>query len=273
MMEGGHPITLMHVSELLIIGGAAMGALITMSPKKVLIDIVKFTIKSLKGDPHTKEDYEDVLKALYELFMVARRNGMIALEDHILNPESSSILSKYPSFLKHKHAVDFLCGSLRPVIDGKIKPEQLKILMEIEIERMEEEHHAPISVLTKAADSMPGFGIVAAVLGIVITMGAINGPIEQIGVKVAAALVGTFLGILLSYGFLNPLAVKFEFIGRSELDYIRCIANAVTGFASGMAPIMAVELARRSLDSQFKPTADELEAMLKSITATPKPQQ
>ncbi|MGC8744136.1 MAG: flagellar motor stator protein MotA [Verrucomicrobiia bacterium] len=266
IMAGGNPITLMHISELVIIGGAAMGALITMSPKKVLMDIIKKTMVALKGNPHGRVDYEDLLKALYELFMIARRNGMIALEDHVVNPETSSILTKYPSFLKNKHAVEFLCGSLRPVIDGKVKPEQLKMLMEIEIERMEEEIHAPVNVLTRTADSMPGFGIVAAVLGIVLTMAAISGPIEQIGEKVAAALVGTFLGILMAYGYLNPLAVKLEFVGKAELDYIKCIASAVSGFASGMAPIMAIELARRGLESEVKPSADELEAMVKSIS-------
>lgn len=270
VMAGGHPATLMHISELVIIGGAALGALVVMSPRKVLIDIVRQFIIALKGNPHKRSDYEDLLKALYELFLLARRNGMIALEDHILNPYSSAILTKYPSFLRNKHAVEFLCGSLRPVIDGKIKPEQLKMLMEVELERMEEEHHAPVSVLTRTADAMPGFGIVAAVLGIVITMAAISGPIEEIGHKVAAALVGTFLGILLSYGFLNPLAVKLEFVGTAQLAYIKCIASAVAGFSSGMAPIMAVEMARRGLDSEMKPSADELENMVKSISAAPK---
>jgi chemotaxis protein MotA len=130
---------------------------------------------------------------------------------------------------------------------------------------MEDEHHKPINVLTKAADAMPGFGIVAAVLGIVITMGSIAGPIEEIGHHVAAALVGTFLGILISYGFLNPLAVNMEFVGYSEMAYSRCIATAVIGFANGMAPVMAVEVARRGLSSEVKPEADELEKMLKNI--------
>ena len=267
MMAGGHVGALLHLSELIIIGGAALGALIIMSPKKVLIDLARLCLICIKGAPYNRNTYEDLLKSLYELFLLGRRNGMIALEEHVMNPEASSIFKKYPSFLGNHHAVQFLCGGLRPIIDGKIKPDQLKTLMDVEMESMEAEHHAPISVLSKAADAMPGFGIVAAVLGIVITMAAISGPIEDIGHKVAAALVGTFLGIFLSYGFMNPLAVNMEFICASEMAYTRCIAAAINSFANGMAPIMAVEVARRGLSSDVRPTADDLEAMLKALNS------
>jgi chemotaxis protein MotA len=249
IMAGGHPGALLHLSELIVIGGAALGALIIMSPKKVLIDLIKLILVALKGAPYSRKSYEDLLKALYELFLLGRRNGMIALEEHVMNPQASSIFQKYSTFIKNHHAVDFLCNGLRPIIDGKIKPE----------------HHAPIGVLAKAADAMPGFGIVAAVLGIVITMAAISGPIEEIGHKVAAALVGTFLGIFLSYGLMNPLAVNMEFICASEMAYTRCIASSVISFANGMSPIMAVEVARRGLSSDVRPSADELETMLKAL--------
>jgi len=227
--------------------------------------MVKQIIGTLKGTPYSKSSYEDLFKALYELFMLGRRNGMIALEEHVMNPQASSIFTKYPAFISNHHAVDLLCNGLRPLIDGKVKPDQLKMLMEVELDGMEDEHHQPIDVLTKAADAMPGFGIVAAVLGIVVTMGSISGPIEEIGHHVAAALVGTFLGILISYGFLNPLAVNMTFIGQAEMAYFRCIATAVSGFAGGMAPIMAVEVARRSLSSDVKPSAEALEEMLKNV--------
>jgi chemotaxis protein MotA len=265
IMAGGHPLALMHLSELVIIGGAAFGALVLMSPRKVLMDLLRGCIGTLRGVPYNRQSYEELFKALYELFMLGRRNGMVALEEHVLNPESSTIFRKYPTFQKNHHAVEFLCNGLRPIIDGKIKPDQLKLLLEIEIDAMEEEHEMPISVLTKAADAMPGFGIVAAVLGIVITMASIAGPIEQIGEKVAAALVGTFLGIFISYGFMNPLAVNMEFMSHAEIAYIRCIASSVIGFAGGMSPIMAVEVARRGLGTDVKPSADNLEAMLKAI--------
>ena len=165
----------------------------------------------------------------------------------------------------HHHAVEFLCGALRPVIDGKVKPDQLKALLEIEMDAAEEEHHAPVSVLTKTSDAMPGFGIVAAVLGIVVTMASIGGPVSEIGHHVAAALVGTFLGILVSYGYLSPLVVNIELTGAAHMAYTRCLASAVVGFANGMAPMMAVEVARRGLSSDVKPTAEALEEMLKAI--------
>jgi chemotaxis protein MotA len=269
MMAGGQVLTLMHFSEFVIIGGAAFGALVLMSPRKVLVDLVKQILGTLKGAPYTKEAYDELFKALYELFMLGRRSGMVALEEHVLSPESSTIFTKYPTFQKNHHAINFLCNGLRPIIDGKIKPEQLKLLLEIEMDAMEQEHDKPVGVMTKSADAMPGFGIVAAVLGIVITMASIAGPIEKIGEKVAAALVGTFLGIFLSYGFMNPLAVNMEFVNMAAMTYIRCIAASVVGFANGMSPIMAVEVARRGLSSEVKPTSDALETMLKALNQAP----
>src|SRR5262245_658033 len=270
LIGGGRLHVLLHFNELLIIGGAAIGALIIMSPRKVLMDIIKGLAACLKGAPHNRNAYEDLLKVLYELFLLGRRNGMIALEEHVMEPQNSSIFQKYPKFASNGHAVEFLCGSLRPIIDGKIKPDQLRLLLDVELERMELEHHAPVNVLTRAADAMPGFGIVAAVLGIVITMASISGPIEHIGESVAAALVGTFLGIFLAYGFLNPLAVNLEFTGAAELDFTRCIAACVVGFANGMAPITAVEVGRRGLSSDLRPSSEEMEAMLKALKAPTK---
>jgi chemotaxis protein MotA len=261
----GKLLALLQWSEFLIICGCMFGALITMSPKHVLIDLAKHALASLRGAPYNRAAYEELLKALYELFMLGRRNGMIALEEHVTNPQTSSIFAKYPTFIRNRKAVEFLCNSLRPIIDGKIKPDQLKLILEIELDSKETEHHAPITVLTKTADSMPGFGIVAAVLGIVITMGSIGGPVDMIGKHVAGALVGTFLGILLAYGYLNPLAMNLEFLGQAELAYSRCIADSVVGFAHGMAPIMAVEVARRGLSSDVRPSAEELEQLLKGV--------
>ncbi len=265
VMGGGHIGALWHPNELVVICGGALGAMIIMAPKKVLIDLFKGLIVCLKGAPHNRAAYEELLKVLYELFLLGRRNGMIALEEHVMEPAKSSIFSRYPKFSANHHAMEFLCGALRPIIDGKIKPDQLRVLLDVEVARMEEEHHAPVSVLTKTGDAMPGFGIVAAVLGIVITMASISGPVEMIGEHVAAALVGTFLGILVSYGYLGPLATNMEFIGTAELDYTKCIVACVTGFAGGMAPVTAVELGRRGLATDMRPTADELEKMFKAL--------
>ena len=265
LMAGGNFGTLMHLSELVIIGGAALGATIIMAPKKVLVDLVRQLLLVLKGTPYKRKSYEELFSTLYELFLLGRRNGLIALEEHLTAPATSAIFQRYPSVSRNKDAVEFLCGALRPVIDGRVKPDQLRQLLEMDLDRMEEENHAPTNVLTRAADAMPGFGIVAAVLGIVITMASINGPIEKIGEKVAAALVGTFLGIFLGYGFLNPLAVNMEFNVGARLAFFRCISASVVSFASGMAPGMAVEIARRSLSEELRPGADELETMLKAL--------
>jgi chemotaxis protein MotA len=265
VIGGGNLLALVHPNEFIIIGGGALGSLVIMSPRKVLMDIFKGVMTCMKGAPHNRAAYEDLLKVLYELFLIGRRNGMIALEEHVLDPANSAIFKKYPLFNGNKEAVDFLCGSLRPIIDGKIKPDQLRLLLDTEIEQLEIESHAPINVLAKTADSMPGFGIVAAVLGIIITMASITGDVGTIGVDVAAALVGTFLGILLAYGFLNPLATNLEFITGAELEYIKCIASCVIGFAGGMAPVTAVELGRRGLNSELRPTADEMEELFKSV--------
>src|SRR5258706_5536360 len=181
MMAGGRPINLMQVSEFIVICGSALGAMITMAPMKVLLDLLKQIFATLKGAPYSKRAYEELFKALYELFMLGRRNGMIALEEHVTNPHGSTIFNKYPTVSKNHHALEFLCSGLRPIINGKVKPDQLKTLMEIELEAMENEHHSPVSVLTKTSDAMPGFGIVAAVLGIVITMSSITGSIDEIG--------------------------------------------------------------------------------------------
>ena len=159
VMAGGHPGNLMQASEFIVICGAAGGALIIMSPKKVLIDMMHQLTASLKGTPHSKAAYEELFKALYELFMLARRNGMIALEEHVTTPGSSTVFAKYPAFRNNKHALELLCGALRPIIDGKVKPDQLKMLLDVQIESMEAEHHKPVNVLTKAADAMPGFSL------------------------------------------------------------------------------------------------------------------
>lgn len=266
MVAGGNPLVLLQWSEFIVILGAALGSMITMAPLKVHKDLIAQILGCLKGSRYNRTAYDDMFKALYEMFMLGRRNGMVALEPHIGEPSTSSILTKYVGFSNDHHAVELLTGALRPLIDGKVKPDQVGLLLETEIDAMEHEHHKPIDVLSKTSDAMPGFGIVAAVLGIVITMGAINGPVSEIGHHVAAALVGTFLGILVSYGFLAPLAAAMVFNGSAEMGYYRTLSKALSGFATGMAPMMALEVARRGLPSDVKPTAEELESMLKSVS-------
>jgi len=181
VMGGGHLGALWHINELIIIGGGALGGLIVMSPRKVLVDMVRGLWICLKGRPYDRAAYEELLKVLYELFLLGRRNGMIALEEHVLEPQNSSIFKRYPRFAANRHAVEFLCNSLRPIIDGKIKPDQLRLLLDTELNRLEQEHHAPVHVLSKTGDALPGFGIVAAVLGIVSPWLRFRGPSRRSG--------------------------------------------------------------------------------------------
>jgi len=265
---GGKFGALIHPSEIVTIGGAALGSLIVMSPKKVLVDLVRGMIQCVKGSPFNERTYEELFKALYDLFRLARREGLIVLEAHLTSPEESTILQKYPTIVNNHHVIQFLSGALTPLIEGTVKPDQLPGLLEAELKVIEEEHHAPLGVLSKTADALPGFGIVAAVLGIVITMGAIDGPVDEIGEKVGAALVGTFLGILMSYGFLAPLAVRLEFLGTAELAFFRTIATRIQGFANDLPPKVAVEQACRGVASELRPSRSELDELFAAVEAS-----
>jgi chemotaxis protein MotA len=263
LMEHGKLLVLMQPAELVIIAGAALGTLLIANPLSTLIAIIKGILSVLKGSPHNKASYLLTLKMLNELFMQARKLGMVKLEEDIEDPSKSPVFSKYPNFLKNHHAVHFVCDTIRMSISGGVPPFDLDQMMEMD---MDVHHHAagvPVSALTTVADALPGLGIVAAVLGVVITMGALGGPPEEIGHKVAAALVGTFLGILLCYGFLGPLALNMTKINDAEMDYLRCLRSGVIGFVKGSAPILAVEFARRSIPGECRPTFQEFEAACK----------
>ena len=265
MMAGGSPMVLMHVSEFVSIGGIAIGVVVVSTPASTLALLMKQVIGAVKGSASKKSDYIDLLKMLYELFVMARRNGLIALEDHLMEPEKSAVFSKYPSFLGDHGRSEFLCGGLKPLIDGRIKPEQIEGLLENEMDAKDEIANGPIHVLQLVGDSLPGIGIIAAVLGIINTMGAIADGPEAVGEKVAAALTGTFLGILGAYGFVNPLTARIKHNNTIELQYYAGIVKGVSSFAGGMAPLMAVEIARRALDHCVQPGAEELEKMVKSL--------
>jgi chemotaxis protein MotA len=264
-LSGGHIGALIHPAELLTIGGASLGAMVVMAPVKVLKDLVKGILQALKGSPFTRKAYDELFQAMYDLFRLARREGLLALEPHLNDPHHSTIFQKYPLIHHNHHVTEFICSSISPVMDGSVTPQQLPGLLEAELKAIDNEHHAPLAVLNKTADALPGFGIVAAVLGIVITMGAIDGPVQEIGHKVGAALVGTFLGILLSYGFFAPLATKLEFLGHAELAYFQAIATMVKGFADNQPPKVVIELARRGLSSEVRPSQEQMETLLKAV--------
>lgn len=265
VLAGGNPLVLLHGSEFVVIFGVGAGVLIIASPGHVLKDIVHKTKAAILGHTDSRLDYFELLKLLYELFMNGRRNGLIALEEHVMEPQTSTIFQKYPTLLKHPERLQFLCNGLKPVIDGKIKPDQLEDLMAAELRAKETEANHPVHVLQLVGDSLPGIGIVAAVLGIINTMAAIADGPEVVGERVAAALTGTLLGIFAAYGFVNPLANRIVFNNASDQLCLKCIMQAVAGFAKGLAPLTAVEIARRSLDSSVQPGADELEAAVKGL--------
>ena len=260
LMEHGKLLVLMQPAELLIIGGAAAGTLLIANPLSTVIAIIKGILGVLKGSPHTKASYLETLKMLNELFMQARKQGMVKLEEDVEDPVKSAVFSKYPKFLANHHAVHFICDTIRMSISGGVPAFDLDQMMEMDMDVHHHEAMGPISALSTVADALPGLGIVAAVLGVVITMGALGGPPEEIGHKVAAALVGTFLGILLCYGFLGPLALNMTKMNDAELDYLRCLRQGVIAFVKGSAPVLAVEFARRSIAGEFRPSFKELES-------------
>ena len=265
MIAGGNPMALLHISEFVIIGGIALGVVLIATPNSVIKAMIVDIKGALGGHGGTAEEYEDLLKMLYEIFMLARRNGLISLDDHISDPPASSILSKYESFVQDEEKVEFLVNALRPIIDGRIKPEQLNGLLQSEIKAKEAQSHGPVNTLLFVGDSLPGIGICAAVLGIINTMAAISAGPEKVGQKVAAALTGTFLGIYGAYGFINPLAKRISENHRVHFKYFNMMSEAISGFANGLAPLMAIESVRRTMDGEVQPKADELEETLKNI--------
>jgi chemotaxis protein MotA len=271
MMEHGKLLVLMQPAELIIIGGAAAGTLLIANPISTVIAILKGMIAVLKGSPYTKASYLETLKMLNELFMLARKQGMVKLEEDIEDPPKSEVFKKYPKFLANHHAVHFICDTIRMSISGGVPAFDLDQMMEMDMEIHHHHGSTPINSLSTVADALPGLGIVAAVLGVVITMGALGGPPEEIGHKVAAALVGTFLGILLCYGFLGPLALNMGKMNDSELDYLRCLRQGVIAFVKGSAPVLAVEFARRSIPGDYRPSFKELEIACRAGAAVAAP--
>ncbi len=260
LMEHGKLLVLFQPAELIIILGAAIGTVLIANPLPVLIRIGKGMAGILGGSPYNKPFYAENLKMLYELFTHARKAGTAKLEEDVDNPSKSPVFSKYPKFLKSHHAMYFLCDTLRMVLSGGVEPLDIDMMMEVDLEVHHREAHEPIAALTTMADALPGLGIVAAVLGVVITMGALGGPKEEIGHRVAAALVGTFLGILLCYGVFSPLAAAMGKQSEDEGNYFGFLRMSALAFVKGLSPMMAVELARRSIPTTVRPTFQEMEA-------------
>lgn len=259
VMEGGQLLALHQPLEILIIGGAALGSMIIATPLSVLKAMISQLLGILTGGGYKKSDYQNLLVMMYEIFNVARRDGLVGLENHIEHPEESELLKKYPKFLKNHHAVAFFSDTMRVIISGSVQPYDLEDLMNNDLDIIHEDETRPADALNTVADALPGLGIVAAVLGIVITMSIIDGPPAAIGHKVGAALVGTFLGIIGSYGFVSPLATSLKHNITQTSQYMGCMKHALLSFHKGVAGIIAVEFARRSLYEEIRPSFLELE--------------
>jgi chemotaxis protein MotA len=259
LMEKGPVAVLLQPSEFIIIGGAALGTLIAGNQMHVLKKIVSSLIIVIRGSKFSEQRYLDSLRMMFHLFNKARKEGMVGIESDIEEPERSPLFSKYPSFLKDRHVQCFVCDTMRMAITGGATPFDVDRMMELDLEV----HHAgaadPSTALATVADALPGMGIVAAVLGVVIAMSALGGPPEEIGKKVAAALVGTFLGILMCYGVVGPLAASMSKLVDDELAYYHVLRVVMLSFIKGMSPTLAIEMARRAIPKHVRPSFQEVE--------------
>jgi chemotaxis protein MotA len=270
LMEHGNLRVLIQPAELIIIGGAAIGTLLIGNPLHVVKKILGGVIAALKGSKITKAFYLESLKMCFELLTKARKDGLLAIESDIEDPKQSAIFKKYPAFLANHHMRDFVCDTLRMAVTGGIEPFDIDQMMDLDMEVKHRDENAPIAALSTVADSLPGLGIVAAVLGVVVTMGALGGPPEEIGHKVAAALVGTFLGILLCYGLVGPLAANMAKMAEEEHAYVYVIRVILISSIKGVPPIQALEFGRRAIPGHLRPEFNAMEKTLKG-NAEPSP--
>src|SRR5215470_1739431 len=264
LMEHGNLKVLIQPAELIIIGGAAAGPVLIANPLHILKQIIGGVLGAFGGSKYSEGSYLETLKMMFELLNRARKEGLMALEADSDDPEKSPVFSKYPKFLKDHHALNFVCDTIRMASGGGVEPFDVDQMMELDMEVHHRDAAQPIAALSTMADSLPGLGIVAAVLGVVITMGSLGGPPEEIGHKVAAALVGTFLGILLCYGFIGPVAQSMTKTTEDEQAYYYVLRVVLVSFIKGSPPTVAVEFGRRAIPGHVRPTFQEAEASIKN---------
>jgi chemotaxis protein MotA len=270
LLERGNPYVLMQPAEILIIGGAAAGIILVANPWSVIRKMARGAALVFRPSERDRQTFLDRLRMLYELFVFAQRSGgFMQLENDIDRPSESAVFSNHPGFLRDRATREFICDSLRMLVIGATTPQEVDALMDLDIEVQRRSHLEPAGALHAVAEALPGLGIVAAVLGVVITMGAIGGSPETIGEKVAAALVGTFLGILLCYGVVGPLALRMEKNGEAQIQLLQVMRTAITAFARGAAPLLSVEYARRSIPAEWRPPFEELEAGMRRDARIP----
>lgn len=263
LLEGGNIVLLFNPAELMIIGGAALGSFFIASPMKVVKLVMGNLLSLIKGKGHSKEDYLSLLGLLNTLFVKIRKDGLISIEGDIENPAASPIFQKYEKILADSKVVNFICDNLKVIISTNMPSHEMENLMEVDIEAHHRETLIPSSSINRVADSLPGFGIVAAVLGVVLTMGKIDQPPEVLGHSIGAALVGTFLGVLLCYGFIGPMAANLEHQAQEEEAYYSVIKVAMVAFVGGAAPQLSVEFGRRAIPSKERPSFNELEEFIR----------
>jgi len=267
LANGGHMVVLFQPFEVLIIVGAAVGAFITSNRKPVLSQTVAAILGLLKGERYDKEAYLELLSLLYSVFKLAKTKGALALEAHVENPGESSLFQRFPKFYSDHHATVFFCDYLRLLTLGTDNHHEMETLMDEEIATHHEEHSAVVTAVQNMADGLPALGIVAAVLGVIHTMGSITEPPAVLGHLIGGALVGTFMGVLLSYGFVGPMAAAIKARGEAEQRYFLCIKAGILAYMQGYAPSVAVEFARKSLNTDVRPTFYEVEEAVEALPA------
>jgi len=270
LMEKGNLLVLMQPAELIIIAGAAIGTVLIGNPPYILKSIVSSILAVFKGGHYgTPAVYLDTLRFLNDFFSTSRKNGITALEGDLDEPGKSALFKRHPSFAKDKEAMHFFCDTMRTLLAGGVEVHDMDQIMETDLEVLHKQALLPAAAISTMADSLPGLGIVAAVLGVVITMSALGGPPEEIGHKVAAALVGTFLGILLCYGFLGPMAANIKKQTNAESEYFLCLRMGLLAFMKGVPPILALEAARRAIPHHLRPTFQEMDKTCRKPAGAP----
>jgi chemotaxis protein MotA len=270
LLEKGNPWVLLQPAELLIVGGSACGIILIANPPPVIRKIVTSALSIFSRPKYrSRQSFLGSLCLLYELLSYAQRAGMAALEPEVEDPKNGRIFPNHPECIKDEPTLGFLCDSLRMLVIGVTTPNELDHLMDLDIETQRRGNHEPVSALSSIADALPGLGIVAAVLGVVITMQAIGGSPETVGEKVAAALVGTFLGILLCYGVVGPTASRLDSIGQAQTQYLQVLRTAIVAFAKGSSPILALEYGRRSIPIEYRPSFGEMETTIRHDAKIP----
>jgi chemotaxis protein MotA len=266
-MPHGDIAVLWQPLEILIIGGSAAGGFIIANPKNVIMGSIKGFMQVLKGSPYNKVGYLELLTMLYAVLRMAKTQGSLALETHIDAPHESELFSRYPKFAGDHHALTFLCDYLRMMTMGTENAYQMEDLIDAEIETLHAEHSQYSNAINGIGDGLPAFGIVAAVLGVINTMGSILEPPEVLGGMIGGALVGTFLGVLAAYGVVLPIASSLKAVAEAEIKYYLCIKAALVAHMQGHAPMIAVEFARKSLYSEFRPSFAEVEDAMNDVPA------